>query len=256
MIHFLSGLPRTGSTLLGSILNQDSRLLVTPTSPLYPLLVNVNECFNVLNIQYTFDPQVMDRTYKGLIGSFYGNEKRIIFDKHRGWPKHVEAIKQFINPEPRIICTVRPIVEILTSYIVLADRDPDNFIDTHLRKEEKSITNENRALLLWTTYLKTSYDSLVSGLKTHAEYILLIQYDELITNPDKAIDNIYDFCGISRCSHHYNSIENTCSESKDEGWGMKNLHTIRPKLQRQSADPLNYLPHAAIDYFSQFDVRA
>ncbi len=254
-VYFLSGLPRTGSTLLGSMLAQNPDVHVTPTSPLYPLLVNTNEQFNLLNVQYTFDCDgVSKRVYTSMIEAFYADMNRpIIFDKHRGWPKHCEAIREFINPRPRIICTVRPIAEIIASYITLAEKDKNNFIDKHLRKLGEKITSESRANLLWTHYIKSSYDSMKEGLEKHKENIMLVNYNDIVLSPQKTLDRIHNFCDIKSFSYKFESIENKCAEAKDEAWGLKNLHTIRPNLQKQSIDPLKYLPQAAVDYFGQFD---
>ena len=49
-LYFLSGLPRSGSTLLGSILSQHSKLQATPTSPLADLLCWIDEGFSKLDI--------------------------------------------------------------------------------------------------------------------------------------------------------------------------------------------------------------
>jgi sulfotransferase len=255
-IHFLSGLPRTGSTLLGSLLNQNPSICVSPTSPLYSLLVNTNEHFNLLALQYTFDEKrISSKVYRSLTEAFYQDrEQPIAFDKHRGWPKHVEAIREFIDPEPRIVCTVRPIAEIITSYLVLAARDPDNFIDRDLKAADAPLTDEARAHLLWTQYLKVPYDAMLVGLKTHRRNLLLVDYDALVYQPQATLLEVYDFCGLPAFRHDFQHVENTCAEAKDVGWGLKDLHTIRPRVERRSADPLSVLPAGAIDYFAQFDL--
>jgi sulfotransferase len=255
-VHFLSGLPRTGSTLLGSILAQNPRIHVTPTSPLYSLLVNANEHLNLLNRQYTFDQvAVGNRIYPALVEAVYADiAQPIIFDKHRGWPKHVPSISAYINAAPTIICTVRPIAEIITSYLVLAEADPSNFIDAHLRTLDQPMTNESRAHLLWSSYLTTSYESLAQGLRTHPEQLLLVEYRDLVCRPAATLARLYEFCGLDSFEHRWTGIENRCAEAKDEAWGLKNLHTIRPTLGMQSTDPRAYLPRAAIEYFEQFDV--
>ncbi len=243
---------------MGSILSQNPSIYVTPTSPLYSLLVNVNEHFNLLSVQYTYDHNaVSNRIYHAMIKAFYADIKQpIIFDKHRGWPKHCDAIKEYINPIPKIICTVRPIAEIITSYLVLADQDENNFIDTHLRKLGEHITNEARANLLWSSYMKVAYETMLQGIKTHPDNLLLIEYRDIVFSPEKTIEKIYRFCGIEGFKHVWSGIENKCAEAKDEAWGLKNLHTIRPDLKMKSADPAAYLPKAAIQYFSNFDLRA
>lgn len=256
-IFMLCGLPRTGSTVLGSLLSQNPSVYVSPTSPLYSLLVNTNEHLNLLDLQYTFNSkEIGDKLYKSIVEAFYPENRTypIIFDKHRGWPKHIESIKQYVDKEPRLVCTNRPIAEIITSYITLADRDPSNFIDEHLKKQGADITNEARAYLLWTEYLKVPYENMVIGLKMHPENILLVEYDDLVYYPEKTLKEIYDFCDLDYFEHEFDGIQNTCAEAKDEAWGLKNLHTIREKLGKKSVDPLSVLPSAAIEYFSQFDL--
>ncbi len=258
-IHFLSGLPRTGSTLLGSVLNQNPSVYVSPTSPLYPLLTGVNELLNVLSLQHTFDQTYIgDRLYRSMVDAFYPQDREcpIVFDKHRGWPRAVDAIREYLDPNPRIVCTVRPIADILASYLTLADRDPNNFIDAHLRRDGKEITNEARAWLLWTFYLKTSYECLTVGLRLYRESLLLVDYDSLVYEPQRTLGRVYDFCGMEPFEHDFEDIENTCAEAKDEAWGLKDLHTIRPRIGKESFDPLVYLPQSAVDYFTQFDVEA
>lgn len=257
-IFFLSGLPRSGSTVLGSILNQNGSVYVSPTSPLYSLLVNTNEHINLLDLQYTFNSkEIGDKLYKNIVEAFYPYDRTypIIFDKHRGWPKHVDSIRQYIDKEPRLICTNRPIAEIIASYITLADKDPNNFIDEHLRKQNIEITNEARAYLLWTEYLKVPYENMAIGLKMYPENILLVEYDDLVYYPDATLERIYEFCDLEYFSHDFNDIQNTCKEAKDEAWGLKDLHTIRSHVKKTSVNPLVYLPQAAIDYFSQFDLK-
>lgn len=257
-IFFLSGLPRSGSTLLGSILNQNPDVYVSTTSPLYSLLLNTNEHLNLLNLQYTFDQiSIGDKLYKSIVDAFYPDDRSfpIVFDKHRGWPRNVDAVRSYVDAEPKIICPVRPIAEIMASYITLAERDPDNFIDRELRELGEPISNESRANYLWRVTMKVAYENMLIGMKMHPESMLLVEYDQLVFRPEKALARIYKFCGMDLYEHEFEGIENTCAEAKDEAWGMKNLHDIRSTIGKQSVDPLCYLPREAIDYFSQFDLK-
>lgn len=256
-VYCLSGLQRSGSTLLGSILAQNPEVYVTPTSPLYSLLVSTNEAFNLASLQYTFDcDAVSKRTYHAMVDAFYADIKEpIIFDKERRWPNHVGAIAEFINPEPRIICTVRPIAEIIASFLKLAEQDPNNFIDTHLKYNRQEINDNNRASLLWLDYIKPLYDYMMNGLERNPENILLVDYRDLVFNPANVLKRIYKFCGMDDYQHTFDNIENRCAEEKDHMWGMKNLHDIRPKLKMVSPSPTEYLTRDAIEYFSQFDIK-
>lgn len=258
-IHFLSGLPRTGSTLLASILNQNPHVYASPTSPLYPLMVGTNATLNALAVQHTFDQEAVgDRIYPHLAAALYpANRNRpVIFDKHRGWPRAVESIRRFVDSDPKIIATVRPVPEIITSYITLADRDPNNFIDRELNAAGIPITNESRAMHLWTQHLANDdgpWTCLREGLLSHPESILLVDYDRLCYSPRDVLRDIYSFAGLDAFQHDFGSIEDS-EETNDEAWGMAGLHRIRPRLCKVSHDPLAVLPQAAIDWFSQFDI--
>jgi sulfotransferase len=256
-IHFLSGLPRSGSTLLGSLLAQNPAVHVTPTSPLFPLLVAVNEQLNVLEVQYTFDKQrVGDRLYRALAQSVHADVTRpIVIDKHRGWPKHVPAIREFIDPNPRIIATFRPIAEVITSYLVLAERHEGNFIDQHLNRLGIAPTSEARAYLLWTDYLKAPYEALQAGMSQSREHLLLIAYSRLVDNPAGVLAEVREFCDLPAWEPDLHHVVNYCAEDKDSAWGLNGLHTIRPQIGRRSVNPRRYLPSEAIEYFSQFDLQ-
>lgn len=257
-IHFLAGLPRSGSTLLGSLLAQNEAVHVTPTSPLYPLLVHANEQLNLLDTQYTFDKlAVGNRLYRSLVEAVHADAPRpIVIDKHRGWPKHVEAIREFVDPSPRIVATVRPIAEVLTSYLVLADQDPANFIDAHLKRLGAKVTNEARADLLWREYLKVPYEALQAGLQSHRDCILLVEYRELAWEPLKALARVAEWLDLPAWKPDVERVANYCAEDKDAAWGLRGLHDIRPRVSPASRHPLAYLPQTALDYFARFDVRA
>jgi len=255
--HFLAGLPRTGSTLLGSIMAQNPLIHVTPTSPLCPLLSSISDTFRTLDNQYTFDhDKISRRIYRSTISAFHKDVKQpIILDKHRAWPKYVPAIKQYLSKNPKIICTVRPVPEIIASYLKLAELDENNFIDTHLKKLNEIICHESRANLLWQFYIKPVYDGMMEGLALYPESVLLIEYRDLVFHPKRTLESIYKFCELAPFEHSLTGIENRCAEDKDDAWGMKNLHVIRPSLKMESISPAAYLPQPAIKYFEQFDVR-
>ena len=95
---------------------------------------------------------------------------------------------------------------------------------------------------------------MIQGLNTHPKNILLVDYRDIVFDPEKTLKVVYDFCGITPFEHELSGIENRCAEAKDEAWGLKNLHTIRPTLSMQSANPLAYLPASAVEYFNKFDI--
>lgn len=256
-LYFLSGLPRSGSTLLGSILSQHPRLQATPTSPLADLLCWIDDGFSKLDIQYTYDKtQITYNTYSAILENFYNHiEKPCILDKHRAWCKNVSSIEKFLNQKPKIIATNRRISEILSSYIILLEKNKsDNFVDDHLIKDGKAITASNRIECLWKNYVSDPYQSLVYGLQHNSENIHLVDYSNLVKNPEETIQKIYEFLEIESHQHDFSNILNTCAEDKDDAWGIENLHKIRPKLQRTSPPPEEIIGEENVKLYDKFNI--
>ena len=257
-LFFLSGLPRSGSTLLGSILSQHPKLQATPTSPLADLLCWIDEGFSKLDLQYTYDKQnITYNTYNSILENFYNHiEKPCILDKHRGWCKNVPSIEKFLHQTPKIIATNRRISEVLSSYILLIQRnnEGDNFIDAHLRREGKLITTDNRIECLWKNYICDPYESLVYGLQHNPQNIYLVDYNNLMKNPQQQLDKVYEFLGLETHSHNFSDILNTCAEEKDYEWGIENLHKIRPELKRTSPPPEEVIGEENTKLYDKFNI--
>lgn len=256
-MFFLSGIARSGSTLLGSILNQNPDIFVSPTSPLMDLFCKTEMEFNTMDIQYTFDKETtLGNLHKALANTFYQHiDKPYIIDKHRGWPKNVDQIKKFITPNPKIICTYRPTAENICSFLKLIETDPDNSVDNDLRKRNLELNTYNRAMILWYNYSSDPYNALKYGLENHRENILLVNYDDIVSDTEKQLDRVYNFLEIPIFKHTFNNIKNTCYEVKDTAWGFKDLHNIRSTISKTSNDPREILGKDLFEFFTKFDTE-
>lgn len=257
-LFFLSGLPRSGSTLLGSILSQHSEIQVTPTSPLSDLLCLIDESFSKLDIQYTYDKEnITTNTYKALLENFYNHiEKPYVIDKHRAWTRNLQSVYRFTGKSPKVIATNRRVSEIISSYISLIEKNQqdDNFIDNHLRQHHLPINTDTRVECLWKNYVSDPYESLVFGLQHFRNNIHLVDYNDLVNNPEKEMNKIYEFLEISSHQHDFSNILNTCAEDKDHEWGLNHLHTIRPKLQKTSRTPEEIIGKENTLLFDKFNI--
>ena len=93
-LYFLGGLPRSGSTLLGSLLNQHSDIYVSPTSPLGDVVTDIEQSFNKVDQQFTFDRKAISyNVYEAVLANFYNHiPKSTILDKHRFWDKTIDIL--------------------------------------------------------------------------------------------------------------------------------------------------------------------
>lgn len=256
-LFFLSGLPRSGSTLLGSILSQNPEIYVTPTSPLSDILCILDDGFNRLDYQYTYDRKSISfNVYSSILKNFFNHiEKPIIIDKHRAWPRNIPSLSHFLNGEVKIIATNRRISEIISSYLILLEKDKNNFIDSKLLEKNIEISTDSRIELLWRDYVSNPYESLVFGLKNFSKNIHLVDYTDLVTSPLEELNKIYSFLELDAYEHTFDNIKNLCKEDKDSAWGIEGLHDIRPILKRISPPPEEIIGYENTLLLDNFNIK-
>lgn len=121
-IAFLSGLPRSGSTVLANILAMHSNIESTPSSPLCSIVQNMrrswsDEPFLLSQLDTNGDKiyQKLIRTTKATIESWHDDsEKDIVIDKNRGWLFSLEWLQQ-LYPNVKMIVTLRDLRDVYAS---------------------------------------------------------------------------------------------------------------------------------------------
>jgi sulfotransferase len=236
---FMAGLPRSGSTLLSAILNQNPDIYVTPSADI---------SFSILSIYETskspesynagFTPESYKEIIKSIPDMFYQHiDKPYIIDRNRSWgtPETFEVAELFTD-KVKIICPVRPILEILASFVSLADKNPDNFIDklaTEYPVSQFRPKNDARcdALMAANHQIEKQILSLASSLKPeHQDKFHFVAYADLVSKPEKVIDAIYDFLEIPKFKHQFDDIESPPISNEDISNGIPDMHTIRSKI--------------------------
>lgn len=256
--YFMAGLPRSGSTLLKSILNQNPNLFASPISPVMELMY-WNEDYFKKSEQYEAYPKPKSayRVISGMLDDYYYDiEKPIIIDHCRAWPNNIERIKTYITSNPKIICPVRDVLEILTSFIAMIERnnDQESFIDTHLVELGKEINNDNRCDFLMSDNgiveqsLWAQYQAFV---KNDVKHLLFVEYNDLIENPNETLKNIYDFLEIDNYTHDFNNIYNHHRELDNEVYSLKDMHHVRKELKKTSKQPQDVLSDYILNKYSK-----
>lgn len=251
--YFIAGLPRSGSTVLSCILNQNPRFYSGPSSPVTGLMVQTENI--LMNDELFFavqKPEKGKQIISNIIHNFYFDvEKPVIFDKNRSWTDRPEYIQGYFNIEPKILCPVRNIDEILTSFISMHKRNPYetngkiNFIDEMLVKLSIPLNDENRCKFLSSSdgVLGQSYNSIKKCLMEGKEkYLHFIEYDDLISSPEKTMEGIYEFLEEEFYNHSFNDIVSTNEEKDTITYGFADMHQVREKLEKTSPSPKDVLP--------------
>jgi sulfotransferase len=103
----------------------------------------------------------------------------------------------------------------------------------------------------------SAYDALREGFfGEHKDRLLLIDYEALATEPQRAIDHIYDFIGEPAFEHDFRRVEDDDVGARefDISLGAPDLHDIRPRvelIERESILPPDIFERFQHDAFWQ-----
>ena len=234
-LHFLSGIPRSGSTVLAAILNQNPATHVSTTSGLVHALDGLANTWHSAGLLNENDPDrtKLAQSMRGLIDSYYEEiPKPIIIDKGRGWPipTIMQAMSQVLQHKPKIIATVRSIPDCMSSFVRVAK--PENL-------------DEFMATGQLADHLRAAYISLQEGYQFAPECFLIVEYDDLLADPQAQLNRIHEFLELPDFDYDLSNIDGTPVKEDDENLhGYAGMHDIKPKLERQhTTDPKDILQH-------------
>lgn len=255
----MSGLPRSGSTVLSSILNQNPRIYSGPNSPVVSLMDQIKS-----NLSYdeTFQANPKPQQAKELISSvichYYSDvEKPVIIDKNRAWPYFLNYVSEYLGVEAKVICPVRNIDEILASFISMHRRNPFeidgkvNFLDAYLIKNDLPLTDDARCKSLAEEgVVGRSYAALRHALTEGCwKQLHLVEYDRLINSPEETMRSLYDFLGEEPYEHDFKNLKNVNPEKDKGAYGFSDMHKVRSTLSKKSVNPAEILSEHLLEKY-------
>ena len=251
--YFMAGLPRSGSTVLSAILNQNPRFYSGPSSPVLSTMYTVENHLanNELFTGYP-KPEQAKNIISSIIDQFYDDvEKPVVIDKNRAWTVRVPYIEGYIGQLAKIICPVRDIDEILTSMIMMIRRNPYkegqeriNFIDEQLVKLNIPLSDDNRCEYIAGPQgiLGQSLDAIQEGFKQgFSDRIHFVEYKNLVNNPGGTLKSLYEFLDEEYYEHTFDDLENQNQEQDLKTYGLADMHQVHSKLESTAPDPSEIL---------------
>ena len=251
-IFFLTGFPRAGNTILTSILNQNPDICCTPNSitlEIYKDLFLLKGTDVFMNYP---DHKSLDNVLNGVFDSYYKNwDYKYIIDRGpAGTEGNLELIKKHLNPNIKIIFLVRPILEVLASWIDWANKTPNSYL-----RKMKNPTEACHKLMNPEGQIAKELVCMHHLLKPeNKHHVQFIDYDEIVTEPKKTINTIYKFLGIPKFKHRFKNF----TQIKVNGLGYddaifgEGMHTIKTKrLTKTKRNIKKILPKEIIDTYGK-----
>ena len=257
---YLAGLPRTGSTVLGEILNQNENIHVSPASPLADIICEVYAKWRVENVTLKAykHPEQLPNVWRAIRDGMYQHRPEpYIIDKAWSWHMNdvIDSTRKVLGEEMKVICPVDNITDCLASFIMRIRENPDyvSYIDDYLRHQRFELSDANRCAVLMDPKIGTSIGWCLENLKQawqgkNRKNLLLIERAELVRDPDAVLDRIYEFLDIPELrswgdgqTHYFDRIEKEIVENDGAAYGIPDLHELGPALRDRSWDARDVL---------------
>ena len=242
-LHFMSGLPRSGSTVLASILNQNPNVYVTPTSPMLNVAVKMQEAWRedpTVKANY-FEEQARNLT-KAILPAFWQHRTEpIIIDKGRGWAKNMPTVNALFGEKIKVVVVERDLPSIMASWLTIIKNQTNSNFDKNLIARGYPATDENRMGEMWFNMVNDCIEGTQQIKKDVPDQIIVVQYDDIITNPTNEIRRIEEFLELPGHQYDFDNIQSDTADDDLLAWGFEGLHTIRPKLSKTAKDPKEIL---------------
>jgi len=249
--HFISGLPRSGSTLLAALLRQNPRFHAAMTSPVGGLVDRILEAMSEDNEFSVFiSPEQKRALILSIFSAYYHpqSDKEVIFDTNRLWCGKLPLIRELF-PEAKVICCVRNIAWIMDSIELLIRRNAFDVSRLFNNPAERAtVYSRTEALSQGSRLVGYAYNALKEAFYSEeSASILLVDYDLLTKKPDKTMSLIYQFLGEEPFEHDFDNVQYQEPEF-DKRLQTKGLHQVRAKVEFKSRTTI--LPP---DLFERFD---
>jgi len=239
-VHFISGLPRSGSTLLAAILRQNPAFRAEMTGPVAQLCGVVHQTiagsgeFAVL-----FDDERCAEMLRGVFDTYYQRVPAgsVVFDTNRTWTARA-ALLAILYPDCRIICCVRDIGWILDSLERVRLRNPLKLSRLHQPGSESvyaradALMNSEHGLvgLAWSTLREAWFSDVANRL-------IVIPYDVLVREPDSTLRRLYLELGEPFFKHDFDNVAYEAPQY-DDNLRSPGLHSVRPLVEYQMRQPV------------------
>jgi hypothetical protein len=134
----------------------------------------------------------------------------------------MQMLNQYFDNQPKVIVLVRPMVEIVASFMSLRKENGWQDLEAGLLDNGSEPIMRSLAGVEWAR-------------KNDNGEFLFVSYDELIDNTQGSLDRIYEHCGWETFEHNLDEIVNIHKEN-DDVYNLVGQHDVRPQISRRTVD--------------------
>jgi hypothetical protein len=241
-IFFFIGLPRSGNTLLASLVNQSKELTLTANSITPTILFAIEKIKKEFSYKNFPDETSINNVLKNALFSYYNEWKtdNILDRGPWGTPENLNIIYK-INPNPKFVVLYRPLKECVASFVKKENPVDKKKYVNYLLNDTEHILSKN----LWS----------IHNLLRNNIPFYLITYDDLVNNTKETLNNLFKYLNLKTPSIDLNKLEqlninNVIYENDND------MHKIRTnEIKKIKYDVSNYLSIDLINVCEQYEPK-
>jgi len=231
-LHFISGLPRAGSTLLAALLRQNPHFHAGMTGPLSTLFVALQYQMSTANEFAMFLDETRKKAIlKGVFENYYTPQRdKVVFDTSRQWCAKMPALAGLF-PDAKVVACVRQVAWIVDSIERLIQRNAFDMSKIFNNDAGGTVYSRAEGVSVGGGMVGFAINALKEAyFGEHAQNLMLLRYETLTTNPAEAMSAVYDFIGEKPFAHDFDNVEFD-AEEYDARLGTPGLHRVGRKVQ-------------------------
>ena len=246
-IFFLLALPRSGNTLLASIINQNPDMVVTANSIVVDIVKQIYSLKEIDTFKNFPDHQSLNNVLKNVYENYYENwNYKYIIDRHPVMTKdNLFLLNQSFNKPIKCIILWRDLMDVLASYIKWFENEPTAF------PNKMGNTIEEKLLKLMSTNnaIGRSLNAIQNALLPENKHMChFIRYENLVLNTENTVRSIYKFLEIEYYPHRYHSLDQVVINNLkyDDTIVGNNMHTIKTEIKLENNEYKKLIPESII----------
>jgi len=247
-LFFLVALPRSGNTLLASILNQNPEIAATANS----MTLEIMKVLFLLKETDVFknypDHKSLDNVLNTVFDNYYKDwPQRIIVD--RGpvtTPGNFNLMQKHFGNRFKVIVLVRDLIDVLASFVKWFENEPTaypNKFGKNIEEKLWALMDKNGSIAKELIAIQNAFN--------YKEICHFIKYDDLVKNPQQTITNLYQFLDEPLYPHQFSNLKQF--QLNGIGYDDKelgnNLHMIRTEVRKEDNPYKSMIPKSIVDAY-------
>lgn len=249
-VHFVTGLPRSGSTMLAAILRQNPDIEAGMSTGVCGAISSFIEIASQGEMNKLINLETRNSVARSMFEAFMdAHEEPVVFDTSRQWTAMMD-LGLFFRSDAKFIATVRNPGWVMDSLERKIQSNPTD----RSKLMSRQVTQKTRAQNAFSSngIVGNAIENLSSALfSEHAERLLVLDYDFLCAQPEVALKEIYSFCDLPAFDHDFGNLDYK-AEQFDELLSTPNLHTVSGPVEVKERTSI--LPPALFASLQQYDV--